>query len=125
MGDTAESARAEMSSRPTEAVSLPTRVGRESGLIPEIRSPNRTTEPGEPGHYNRGMSYTALARRYRSTGFDDIVGQEPVARTLKAAIEADRVAHAYLFTGTRGVGKTTMARVFAKALNSSGSAEVD
>jgi DNA polymerase-3 subunit gamma/tau len=71
------------------------------------------------------MSYTALARRYRSTGFDDIVGQEPVARTLKAAIESGRVAHAYLFTGTRGVGKTTMARVFAKALNSSGSAEVD
>lgn len=71
------------------------------------------------------MSYTALARRYRSTDFDDIVGQEPVARTLRAAIDSDRVAHAYLFTGTRGVGKTTMARVFAKALNSSGSAEVD
>lgn len=70
------------------------------------------------------MSYTALARRYRSTGFDDIVGQEPIARTLQAAIKADRVAHAYLFTGTRGVGKTTMARVFAKALNG-GSPEVD
>lgn len=66
------------------------------------------------------MSYTALARRYRSTGFDDIVGQEPIARTLQAAIKADRVAHAYLFTGTRGVGKTTMARVFAKALNEGG-----
>ncbi len=70
------------------------------------------------------MSYTALARRYRSTGFDDIVGQEPIARTLQAAIKADRVAHAYLFTGTRGVGKTTMARVFAKALNG-GTPEVD
>ncbi|HED52573.1 MAG TPA: DNA polymerase III subunit gamma/tau, partial [Phycisphaerales bacterium] len=70
------------------------------------------------------MSYTALARRYRSTGFDDIVGQEPIARTLQAAIKADRVAHAYLFTGTRGVGKTTMARVFAKALNT-GSDEVE
>ncbi|MEM9166478.1 MAG: DNA polymerase III subunit gamma/tau [Planctomycetota bacterium] len=62
------------------------------------------------------MSYTALARRYRSQDFDEVVGQEPIARTLKGAIEADRVAHAYLFTGTRGVGKTTMARIFAKAL---------
>ena len=77
-----------------------------------------------PEHYTLGMSYTALARRYRSTGFDDIVGQEPIAKTLQAAIKADRVAHAYLFTGTRGVGKTTMARVFAKALND-GSEEVE
>ena len=67
------------------------------------------------------MSYTALARRYRSQDFDEVVGQEPIARTLQGAIAADRVAHAYLFTGTRGVGKTTMARIFAKALNSAGS----
>ena len=65
------------------------------------------------------MTYTVLARRYRSTSFDDIVGQEPIARTLKNAIEADRTAHAYLFCGTRGVGKTSMARIFARALNSS------
>ncbi|RMH11849.1 MAG: DNA polymerase III subunit gamma/tau [Planctomycetota bacterium] len=58
-----------------------------------------------------------MARRYRSTSFDEIVGQEAIARTLKAAIEQDRVAHAYLFCGTRGVGKTSMARIFAKALN--------
>ncbi|MEM0983909.1 MAG: DNA polymerase III subunit gamma/tau [Planctomycetota bacterium] len=63
------------------------------------------------------MAYTVLARRYRSTTFDEVVGQQPVARTLAAAIEQDRVAHAYLFTGTRGVGKTSMARIFAKALN--------
>lgn len=62
------------------------------------------------------MSYTALARRYRSADFDEVVGQEPIARTLKAAISAGRVAHAYLFCGTRGVGKTSMARIFAKAL---------
>ncbi len=62
------------------------------------------------------MSYTVLARRYRSQTFDDVVGQEHIARTLKAAIETNRVAHAYLFCGTRGVGKTSMARIFAAAL---------
>jgi DNA polymerase III subunit gamma/tau len=62
------------------------------------------------------MSYTVLARRYRSQTFDDVVGQEHIARTLKAAIETNRVAHAFLFCGTRGVGKTSMARIFAAAL---------
>ncbi len=63
------------------------------------------------------MAYTVLARKYRSQTFDDIIGQDPIAQTLKNAIKTDRVAHAYLFTGTRGVGKTTMARVLSKALN--------
>ncbi len=70
------------------------------------------------------MSYTVLARRYRSQTFDDVVGQEAIARTLTNAIEQDRVAHAYLFVGTRGVGKTSMARIFAKAL-AGGSEEAD
>jgi len=61
--------------------------------------------------------YTVLARRYRPLSFDEVVGQEHVSRTLKNAIAEKRVGHAYLFCGPRGVGKTSMARLFAKALN--------
>ena len=63
------------------------------------------------------MAYTALARKHRSRTFDEVVGQSPIARTLRAAIDSDRVHHAYLFIGTRGVGKTSMARIFANELN--------
>jgi DNA polymerase-3 subunit gamma/tau len=66
------------------------------------------------------MSYTVLARRYRSRSFDEVVGQEPIAQTLKKAVELKRLGHAYLFVGTRGVGKTSMARIFAKAINAPG-----
>jgi DNA polymerase-3 subunit gamma/tau len=63
------------------------------------------------------MSYTVLARKYRPQTFQDLAGQEHVTRTLGNAISSGRVAHAFLFTGVRGVGKTTTARVLAKALN--------
>jgi DNA polymerase-3 subunit gamma/tau len=63
------------------------------------------------------MSYVVLARKWRPKQFDEVVGQEHVARTLKNAILQNRVAHAFLFTGARGVGKTSTARILAKALN--------
>ena len=62
-------------------------------------------------------TYTVLARRFRPQGFADVVGQEHISQALRNAILANRVAHAYLFTGARGVGKTSTARILAKALN--------
>ena len=69
--------------------------------------------------------YQVIARRWRPKGFDDLVGQDHIVRTLKNAIQSGRIAHAYLFVGPRGTGKTSMARVFAKALNAEGGPRVD
>ena len=63
------------------------------------------------------MSYQVLARKWRPRNFTELVGQEHVQRALVNALDNDRLHHAYLFTGTRGVGKTTIARIFAKSLN--------
>jgi DNA polymerase-3 subunit gamma/tau len=89
-----------------------------------------TAISGEPGESEAPMAgdapkerasgtanYTVLARRYRPQLFADVVGQEPVAQALVNALQSNRVAHAYLFTGARGVGKTSTARILAKALN--------
>src|SRR5215475_10506950 len=71
------------------------------------------------------MSYQVIARKYRPQRFADVVGQEHVTQTLSRAIEQKRIAHAYLFCGPRGTGKTTIARIFAKCLNCTGGPKVD
>ncbi|HWD94139.1 MAG TPA: DNA polymerase III subunit gamma/tau [Verrucomicrobiae bacterium] len=71
------------------------------------------------------MSYQVIARKYRPQTFADVIGQEHVTRTLTHAIEQNRIAHAYLFCGPRGTGKTTIARIFAKALNCTGGPKAD
>ena len=70
-------------------------------------------------------SYTVFARKYRPRTFADVLGQEHITRTLRNAIEKNRIAHAYIFVGPRGTGKTSTARIFAKALNCSGGPKAD
>src|SRR5258708_2940099 len=70
------------------------------------------------------MAYQVIARKYRPQRFSDVVGQEHVTQTLSNAIEQNRIAHAYLFCGPRGTGKTTIARIFAKCLNCTGGPKI-
>src|SRR6478735_7859170 len=68
-------------------------------------------------HHFSFMSYQVLARKYRPQKFSEVIGQDHVTRTLKNAIEQGRTAHGYIFSGHRGIGKTTIARILAMALN--------
>ncbi len=63
------------------------------------------------------MEYLVLARKWRPQSFEDVVGQNHVVKTLRNAILQDRIAHAFIFSGPRGIGKTSIARILAKALN--------
>src|SRR5437667_9568140 len=70
--------------------------------------------PAQPG---RATSYRVLARKYRPATFDDLIGQDAMVRTVSNAFEAGRIPQAWILTGVRGVGKTTTARILARALN--------
>jgi len=84
-----------------------TEPGFDLGDAPAAPSPSRASADG----------YQVLARKYRPSSFDDLVGQEAMVRTLSNAFETNRIAHAFMLTGVRGVGKTTTARILARALN--------
>jgi DNA polymerase-3 subunit gamma/tau len=79
--------------------------------------PDEGLATGRERLYIPAVSYTVFARKYRPQTFDDVVGQEHITRTLKNAIEQRRLAHAYIFVGPRGTGKTSTARILAKSLN--------
>src|SRR5881227_1666489 len=77
----------------------------------------KTKPASTPAPAAAPAEYTVVARRYRPQQFAELIGQEHVAQALVNALQSGRVAHAYLFTGARGVGKTSAARILAKALN--------
>jgi len=89
--------------------------------IEAVASPPETPSAGG----SRGESYVVLARKYRPATFDDLIGQDAMVRTLRNAFAADRIAQGYMLTGVRGVGKTTTARILARALNYSVPGKVD
>src|SRR5205807_5417675 len=95
----------------------------QSGEPGQVRKEAATAGPckcrgsGSPHISLDAMSYQVLARKWRPKDFSSLVGQEHVVTALVNALESKRLHHAYLFTGTRGVGKTTLARILAKALN--------
>jgi DNA polymerase III subunit gamma/tau len=99
------------------ADSSPLPAAPEPELVPVPVAATAPTVADSPVSSRQASSYTVVARRYRPQRFEDVVGQDHVVRALRNAIRMNRIAQAYLFCGTRGVGKTSMARIFAKCLN--------
>src|SRR5438874_6530778 len=99
----------------------PARPGREQRYRERLGCRSSPEVPrvfvGSASYWNLSMSYQVIARKWRPQTFEDLVGQTHVTDTLANAIKNNRVAHAYIFSGARGVGKTTAARILAKALN--------
>jgi DNA polymerase-3 subunit gamma/tau len=97
--------------QPEPRAELP-KVAQSQNAVPENGAPEKSAPAAETA-----QPYRVLARKYRPQTFSQLIGQEPMVRTLANAIERDRLAHAFLMTGVRGVGKTSTARLIAKALN--------
>ncbi len=102
-----------------QAEDLPARPLDGPGLFGDA-SPVAASPAASPGAVAQTAAYRVLARKYRPTIFADLIGQEAMVRTLRNAFAAGRVAHAFMLTGVRGVGKTTTARIIARALNCTG-----
>jgi len=83
----------------------------------DATTPQRSSDPGLFGAEPEGAAYRVLARKYRPSSFDDLIGQEAMVRTISNAFETGRIPQAWILTGVRGVGKTTTARILARALN--------
>jgi DNA polymerase-3 subunit gamma/tau len=109
------------SSGPTESAEAPAAAAEEppasAQIATSIPETPATVAVQSPASVRNASSYTVVARRYRPQRLEDLVGQDHVVRSLRNAIRMNRIAQAYLFCGTRGVGKTSMARIFAKCLN--------
>ena len=104
---------AEAASAPVAAPSEP----KPEKPAPKAAKPAAPVDDGPAAHADDGAAYTVLARKYRPRTFEDLIGQEAMVRTLTNAFATGRIAHAFMLTGVRGVGKTTTARLLARALN--------
>ena len=100
--------------REAEAAAAPVAA---AASAPKPKAPPTAADAGPAAHADDGSAYTVLARKYRPHTFEDLIGQEAMVRTLTNAFATGRIAHAFMLTGVRGVGKTTTARLLARALN--------